>query len=275
MNKDKFFELLRLPSRGGKNQQIHTYIKYELDQLHIPYQIFNKTTIYNINDPTLPLFAAHTDTVRTEADDKVAPDNIKEFDFKGMTIINNEKHILGGDDMCGVHIILELLKAGKKINFLFDDNEETVWQASSRDFVRSFSKELSNIPYGIVLDRKGNTDIICTYNRYGHQDFENALIEVGEPFGYYPEVGMCSDADFIRNVISCANLGVGYQKAHTNKEFVVWEHMENAFNYSIAIIDTIHKKYPVNPHIFTRYWENSIVEQVNTIIDASGVLGYR
>jgi hypothetical protein len=274
MNKAKFLELLKLPSRGNFNQSIHEYIKQELTSLNITFSIFEKTSIYNIDAPNLPLFVAHTDTVRSILDDKNAATCIGEYIHEGLTIIAN-KGILGGDDMCGVHIILDMLREGKKINFLFSDNEETVFNASSKFFMREFSEKLSTLPYGIILDRKGNTDIICSHNRYGHIDFENDLSEIGEQFGYYPEIGMCSDADFIRNVMSCANLGVGYYKAHTPKEFVVWEHMENTYNYSIAILETLHKRYPVHPSILTRYFENSIIENTLQLIEQSGVLGYR
>ncbi len=281
MERQRFLELLKLPSRENFNQPIHEFIKRNLEELGITYSIYEGTTIYNIDDPTLPLFSAHTDTVRSKGCDGRAEFNVEMFDSEPtetgevFTIFRNRKAVLGGDDMCGVFIILEMLRAGKRFNFIFSDGEETVIAASAKTFVREFKKELSVLPFGIILDRKGNTDIICANNRYGHPDFEAALHNVGKQFGYFPSTGMCSDADFIRNVMSCANLSSGYYGAHSYKEFVVWQHMENAYNYAVAILDTLHEKFPVHPAILTRYFEDSIINNLFNTLEASGVLSYR
>ena len=279
MNKETFLDLLRLQSRCGYNEAIHEYIKNELTKLGVQFSIFDKTTIYNISTPNVPLLAAHTDTVRSEKDDKHAAKNvtevINEVKNDGLHYIVNTGGVLGGDDMCGIHIILELLRNKVPINFLFCDNEETVVNASSKDFTKKFSAELSLLPYCLVLDRKGDGDIICEMNYYGSQLFEDALLEVGEKFGYMPELGMCSDADYLRNVISCANLSVGYYKAHSAREFVIWEHMENTYNYIIAILGELHTKYPTHPAILTTYFQNSITENILSIFEQSGVLNYR
>ena len=280
MNKEKFLELLRLPSRVRENHAIHEYIKHELDEIHVPYFVFEDTTIYNIANPTLPLFCAHTDTVRSPADDRKAETGIIETQterregIEPLTVILNPKSVLGGDDMCGVHILLEMLREGRLFNFIFSDGEETM-HGSIMPFIREFKTEVSAMPFGIVIDRKGNNDIICANNRYGSIEFENALAVMGEPFGYFPETGMASDADFIRHVLSCANLSAGYYNAHTPKEFVIWEHMENAHNYAVAILDTIHEKFAINPAIFTKYWEDLLVDNQLQIMRMSGVLGYR
>jgi hypothetical protein len=278
MDKSRFLELLRLPSRGGANHQIHEFIKRNLDEIGVHYSIFEDTTIYNIDDPSLPLFSAHTDTVRSAGCDAKAPTCIEEFtvvEAPDLHFIHNKKAVLGGDDMCGVFIILEMLREGQRFNFVFTDGEETMIHPSAKYFVRNFKEQLSALPYGIVLDRMGNDDIICSNNRYGHIDFEKALETVGKQFGYYPATGLCSDADHIRNVMSCANLSSGYYKAHSYKEFAVWEHMENSHNFAIAILQGIHNKFPVHPSILTSYYENAIVDNVMAVLEASGTLIYR
>jgi tripeptide aminopeptidase len=277
MNQSKFLDLLKLNSRGGHNQPVQNYIKQQLEEVHVKFDIFDKTTIYNIDDVSLPLFAAHTDTVRNVEDDIAADTgNIQVITRKDNTFIINPGCVLGGDDMCGVHIILEMLRAGEKFNFVFTDGEETM-NGSAEPFVRVNTEVLSKMPYGIILDRKGNSDIICTHNHYGSEKFENQLAKIGEPFGYSPDTGMCSDADFIRNVMSCANLSIGYERAHSKKEYVVWENMENCYDYSVAILKQLKDatRFDVNSVIFTLYFENAILGNITSLVRASGVLGYR
>lgn len=287
MNLDKFIQLLSLPSGYRRNGPVHEFIKSELTELGINFNVFDKTTIFNLDIKGAPLLIAHTDTVREPPHDKGLTGNIeyyrvamdKNHPANEVTVIKSKnKRILGGDDMCGVHIILELLRSGKRFNFVFTDNEENIYEASSRKFLYEFDTDIiENCNYGIIIDRRGNSDIICTANGYGSIDFETAIYDVSKigGFGFRPTRGVMCDADFFRNVISCANLSAGYYSAHSDKEFVVWEDMENTYNYVTDILNTINVKFPVNQAVFTSFFTDEIMGRIINELHLSGVLKYR
>jgi len=147
--------------------------------------------------------------------------------------------VIGGDDKCGIYIILEVLK-DREMNFAFFVQEE-IGGRGSKDWVKDH--KLDNVLYGIVLDRMGNSDILCSQNNYGTAMFETFLHEVGKDFGYSPGLGSFSDADNLNDRISCANLSCGYYNAHTKYEFVNLSDLENTYKYVNAVISHVNEKF--------------------------------
>jgi ribosomal protein S27AE len=161
---------------------------------------------------------------------------------------------IGGDDKCGIYIILYYLKyISKDINFLFTVGEE-VGGIGSKHFVinnKNIKKE-NNIPYGLVLDRRGNCDIICANNGYGVLEFEEALKKVGKKFNYKDATGTFSDADYLSKLFSCANLSVGYNNPHTNSEFVDIEDLHSAIEFVATIVTEVNETFKT-PDITMRH----------------------
>jgi len=274
MNIQELKNIFTLKSGYKNNFEVISFVESELTSIGIAYEKLDDGTIFSLKDETLPIFSAHMDTIRTKKDDnasgKVKIIEVEKTNGKKVEAIINKNHILGGDDVCGIYIILNLLKENNKLNFIFTNNEEVSGRQTARDF--NADKDISNFPYMIVLDRKGNSDIICYLNNYGSKDFEDDLIEIGEDFGFRQNRGYFCDADFFRNQISVANLSCGYYFPHSNKEAVVFEDVVNTFNYCKEIVRVlIGRKYEVNPETFSWAFERQIINNfINTYSSAFG-----
>jgi len=259
-------ELFRLQSRHKFNQPVQDYICSKLDSLKVPYTRDKYGAIFSVTADNFPIIIAHTDTVRDVNDDKNAPSLLRITKKEGLHIISAPGCVLGGDDLCGVYMLLKMIEEDKHINFYFSNNEEYGMEDTSRLFVKTH--DLSHIPYGLVLDRRGNSDIICFQNNYGTMEFEKILAEMGKDYGYSPTRGMMCDADFFRNQISVANLSVGYYNAHSKKEVVVWEHLVNAYKYASKIIDVNTCKFEPNNEYLSWYYEREVINYVCGVVDA-------
>lgn len=231
--------IFKIGSPSYKETAIASFVKEVLSINGIDFAIDIKGNIYNISNENMPLLSAHMDTVQKEEDRLLAefcrirtyPDGKKIL--KGLGII-------GGDDKCGVYIILEMLKSHKNLNFIFSVEEEVGGRGIS-SFVNE--RDFSKIPYGIVLDRRYGTDIICEKNNYGTKEFENDLATIGKKYNYSPASGTFSDANSISSFMSCANLSVGYYQPHSTHEYVSLEDLEKAIKYTEEIIMAISKRY--------------------------------
>ena len=105
---------------------------------------------------TIPvLLTAHMDTVHKE--------NVKDFyeyydKEKKQHIISSPQGI-GGDDRCGVYMILEIIKT-HKCSVLFCEDEEIGGVGSDKFCKTELVKELSELKYLIELDRANGTDAV-------------------------------------------------------------------------------------------------------------------
>ena len=94
------YELLRRDQDGTAS-----YVKNFLDSLKVKYEVDDYGNIYYLDHENAPLLSAHMDTVRKEADFCIGAflnENDDERIFSG--------GILGGDDKCGVYMILRALE---------------------------------------------------------------------------------------------------------------------------------------------------------------------
>lgn len=169
---------------------------------------------------TIPvLLTAHMDTVHKE--------NIK--DFYEYYDEENEQHILsspqgiGGDDRCGVYMILEIIKA-HKCSVLFCEDEESGGIGSSKFCKTEFINELSELKYLIELDRANKNDAV--FYDCDNKDF-TSFIE--DNTGYKDAHGSFSDISNLSPVckVASVNFSCGYYNAHTTSEYVIMEEMFN------------------------------------------------
>ena len=236
------YELLRRDQDGTSE-----YVRNFLDNLNIAYNIDDYGNIFYLEHENVPLLSAHMDTVRKDADFCIGAfltESDSDKIFSG--------GILGGDDKCGVYIILKALEDKRKVNFIFSRDEEigclgikALLKPNYAENKENTDKIRNNCLYCLVLDRRGNSDIICTKNSYGTKKFEEALIKVSDlgHFGYKSENGLCSDANTIREFVSTANLSVGYFKPHSQNEYIVKADLQKAYDYTLSIIDSITDKF--------------------------------
>lgn len=238
------YELLRRNQDGTAE-----YVKNILDELKIPYFVDPYGNIYNLDNENVPLLSAHMDTVRKSSDFCIGAFLTEEEDAEEIF----SGGILGGDDKCGVYLILKVLESGRKANFIFSRDEEigclgikALLRPNWKENTELTDKIKNNCLYCLVLDRKGNSDIICYNNNYGTIEFENALEKISNEgkFGYKGATGLCSDANTIRDFISTANLSVGYFNPHSAKEYIIKNDLKKAYDYVLAIIDNLDTKFP-------------------------------
>lgn len=234
MNKELLLDIFKIAAPSGKEEKMQEYIEKYLKKLNIPFIKDEVGNIYNIAYDNKPMLSAHIDTVQSAFDaDLTKFVKIRDNVLSGYGVI-------GGDDKCGIYIILDVLK-DRKINFFLSVGEEAGGKGSSH--FAKLHKELKNVLYCLVLDRRGTGDLICKNNQYGTIELEEDLLKVGKEFGYKSAIGSFSDADFLNNCLSCANLSVGYYNPHSRTEFVRLTDLERANLYVKSIIDTLTWKY--------------------------------
>ena len=244
------YELLRRDQDGTAE-----YVKEFLKSINVTFNVDAYGNIYYLDNENVPLLSAHMDTVRKEADFCIGA-FLAESDSDKIS----SGGILGGDDKCGVYIILKVLEEGKKVNFIFSKDEEigclgikALLKPKNVENKELTDKIRNNCLYCLVLDRRGNSDIICYENNYGTLEFETKLKEVSDAGGldYKPARGACSDANTIREFISTANLSVGYFNPHSQGEYIVKADLEKAYDYTTIIIDTVTDKFKAYSYSYT------------------------
>lgn len=164
------------------------------------------------------LLTAHMDTVHTHS----VVDYYEYVDAKGRHILSSPQGI-GGDDRCGIYMILEIIKE-HKCSVLFCEDEETGGDGSRKFCKTDFIAELADLKYLIELDRANATDAV--FYSCDNPEFTK-FIE--DNTGYKEAWGTFSD---ISNLapdcgIAAVNLSCGYYHAHTLGEEVVVEEMLN------------------------------------------------
>lgn len=233
MDKDLLLELFKIGSQSSKEDNTANFIKDYFDKMGISYQEDRFGNIFNLDDINLPILNAHMDTVQDDIDEALSP-FVKIRDG-----ILNGYGVIGGDDKCGLFVILEVLKQ-RKVNFIIT-REEEIGCIGISNFMNH--NDIKEYPWALTLDRYGSGDIICNKNDYGTKEFEDVLYKVGRDFGYAPAQGVYSDADYISQDISCANVSVGYYAHHTKNEYVVLSELQNSINFVISAVDKIKGHY--------------------------------
>ncbi|MGB4239476.1 MAG: hypothetical protein WBJ87_07715 [Candidatus Hydrothermia bacterium] len=180
-----------------------------------------------------PCFTAHLDTVYTYPNGLHA--KISQHEETGHIIIvaedKNGKQIgVGGDDKCGIWIILRLLKTQPILKAVLCSREES-GADGSENVNLSFFK---NCRYLIGIDRWGNNDFVTNYNFYKtiSNRFEQSINPILKKFAYSHTHGLMTDCFIIQERglnISCANMSCGYYCHHSTQEFVVLNEMYHAF----------------------------------------------
>jgi tripeptide aminopeptidase len=221
--------IFKIPASSGNEKEISNFVCSQLSKHEIKFFKDKEGNIFNIENNGLPLLNAHLDTVQGPIDEKLA----KFVKLRGNIL--SGYGVIGGDDKCGIFAVLTFA-CMRKCNFVFTTGEETGLHG-----IKHFMSyaDLSHIPYGIVLDRRGKEDIICAKNGYGTYEFDKILSEVGKVFGFSSANGLYSDANMICDQISCANLSVGYWNPHSKDEFVNIVELKNAMNFTYAILKNV------------------------------------
>lgn len=190
------------------------------------------------------LLVAHLDTVHK--------DTVRQICYsKDGNIIMSPQGI-GGDDRCGVYMILEIVKK-IKCSVLFCEDEEK-GMIGAEKFVKS--KIIPNdINYIIELDRKGCDDAV--FYDCDNKEFTEFILEAG----FVEDSGSFSDISTIAPHLGLAavNISSGYYNAHTQHEYVnLSDVKKNIYRISKLLMKDCGKfeyieKIYVPRHNFDRY----------------------
>lgn len=200
---------------------------------------------------TVPvLLTAHMDTVHKET--------VKDFyenEKDGNHILSSPQGI-GGDDRCGIYMILEIIKT-HKCSVLFCEDEE-IGALGSKEFCKTkFILELSELNYLIELDRTGKDDAV--FYDCDNPEFTKFITE---NTGYIESWGSFSDISILSPMCATAsvNFSCGYYKPHTLAEEVVIEEMLNTIEVVKKLLDVeskhfkyIEANYGYNYYGYNRY----------------------
>lgn len=168
------------------------------------------------------LLVAHLDTVH-----KSLPILIK-YDEKTDALSSPQG--IGGDDRCGVYMVLEVVK---KFNcsVLFCEDEE-IGGIGAEKFIRTDLAKSLDFNYIIEFDRKGSNDAVF-------YDCDNEVFEdfITEEF-YKTSWGSFSDISVLAPFFECAavNLSCGYYNAHTTSEYVILSEMDESIYQACRIL---------------------------------------
>lgn len=148
--------------------------------------------------------------------------NIDHKEKKLLSFLNTVycKTGIGGDDRCGVLVILELLDRGYRPNIIFTEKEE-VGRVGVRKLIDNHLDLLIDItkesPYLMGLDRKGFNEVVF----YGcdNKEFINFLLD---EYHLDYNVGSFSDVSNLGPSLNKAicNISVCYYSAHSENEYV-------------------------------------------------------
>lgn len=150
------------------------------------------------------LLVAHLDTVHTEIPSIICFSDGRQYLMSPQGI--------GGDDRCGVYMIL-LILTSLKCHVLFCEDEETGGNGA-RDFANSKIKPEVN--YIIEMDRRGSNDAVF-YN-CDNPEFTEFVIS----YGFKKERGSFSDISVIGPYLETAavNISAGYYNEHRLHEYI-------------------------------------------------------
>ena len=169
------------------------------------------------------LLVAHLDTVH-----KNLPNDII---YNTYTKEYSSPNGIGGDDRCGVYMILEIIKK-YNCSVLFCEDEESGAVGAKKFTQTELSKNLS-FNYIIEFDRQGKNDAVFYW--CANDEFEKFITKEHFKTAY----GTFSDISVIAPHLGCAavNLSCGYYKAHTTDEYVIFSQMERNIGAACNILE--------------------------------------
>ena len=171
------------------------------------------------------MLVAHLDTVHKERADIICYSKDGNFIMSPFGI--------GGDDRCGVFIILGLLKRLQfKPYVVFTMEEETGGRGATAFVNYMRSQDTPNLKFIVEYDRKGRKD--CVFYQCDNRDF----VDFVEEFGFKEATGTFSDISIIAPALGVAavNLSSGYYYPHTNHEVVSVRDMNNIIDTSVQML---------------------------------------
>lgn len=231
---DKIKELVKICQKT--QEELLVWLRSEMFKYY-PASKVKITPNYLYVKGTLPVcLVAHLDTVHIKLPTQIYYDAVLGNLFSPQGI--------GGDDRCGVYIILELVKRGLRPSIIFCCDEE-IGAIGAAEFTKVYGT-IKNVNWFLEFDRKGRNDVVC------YDDDNEELTQVFEKFGFKKQYGSFSDiselAPFYK--ISAVNVSSGYYNPHTNQEYIKLDDLDWIINTAEEILNS---EYVNNQYTYIAY----------------------
>lgn len=173
------------------------------------------------------LLVAHMDTVHKQPVANVC------YSEGGRIMMSPEG--IGGDDRCGVHMILEIIKDAR-CHVLFTEDEE-IGCIGARDFAKS--KIRPQVNYIVEIDRRGSNDAV--FYQCDNREFTEFVC----CFGFEEAHGSFSDISIIAPQFSVAavNISAGYYNEHSRHEYIALAAVERNIGLICEMVQTPTERY--------------------------------
>lgn len=224
-----FFEICKL-EKGELKKTL------EKELTNMGYAVTNADGFLYAEGTVPVLLLAHMDTVHKEKCSIICTDGNYVMSPQG----------IGGDDRCGIFMVLETIKE-LRCSVLFTEDEE-IGCVGAKKFCDSGITPTVPINYLIEYDRKNADDAV--FYSCDNPDFEKFITD--ENIGFKTAHGSCSDISHVAPYLKTAavNLSCGYYNQHTLHEYVIMSEMTNNIERGKALIrkpcdhfEYIEKKY--------------------------------
>ena len=192
------------------------------------YEVISKKGFLYAKGDTPVLLVAHLDTVHQQL-----PSIICRSD-DGRYLMSPQG--IGGDDRCGVYMILQIINE-VRCHVLFCEDEETGGNGA-RAFAGSGIQ--IDVNYIVEMDRRGNNDTV--FYDCSNPEFTEFVCA----FGFQERMGSFSDISVIAPYLKTAavNISAGYYNEHRLNEVIDTFAMQNNVGRIIQMALTQTKKFP-------------------------------
>ena len=212
---EKLESIVRLTQKELKQQ-----VKLELEEMGYK-PISKKGFLYAEGEHTV-LLVAHLDTVHKTPVQSIC------YSTDGRVMMSPEG--IGGDDRCGVYMILEIIKSAR-CHVLFCEDEEIGCQGA-RAFANS--KIRPQVNYIVEMDRRGSNDAV--FYRCANPDFTDFVCG----FGFDHALGSFSDICAVapRLGVAAVNISAGYHNEHSRHKQIDLPAMQNNIRRITEMVQT-------------------------------------
>ena len=250
MDKEFLKRTLSIPSASGEEERMRDYIIEFAIKNYIEYKVDKKGNIYLTKGSEkitqgeyYPCVVSHIDTVHHNHTTLIRNDERLKIQENNDILTayhpsTGEQTGIGGDDKCGVFVCLSLLEQRDVLKAAFFVEEE-IGMKGSKEADEEFFK---NVGYAIQFDAPSDNWIseVCSGVRLFDEEFKTTITEILSEGGYTKfSIDPFTDVNQLAQKFdfNCLNLGCGYYKQHTDKEYVVIKEVENSLKMGIALID--------------------------------------
>lgn len=227
---EKLESIVRLTQKELKQQ-----VKLELEEAG--YKPVSKKGFLYAGGELPVLLIAHLDTVHKTPVKSIC------YSTDGRLMMSPEG--IGGDDRCGVYMILEIIKTAR-CHVLFCEDEEIGCQGA-RAFANS--KIRPEVNYLVEMDRRGSNDAV--FYQCANPDFADFVCGFGFELAHGSYSDICAIAP--RLGTAAVNISAGYYNEHSRHEQIDLPAMRNNIQRITEMVQTSsgHFDYVERTYSFT------------------------